>query len=401
MQPEIPLRSLSDAERLDWLRLIRTETIGPVGFRRLLGRYRTAGRVLDALPELSRRTGRAALRAFPVAEAQAELRRADDCGARAIALCEPDYPPLLAAIEDAPPLIYVLGQASVPARPAIAVVGSRNASANGRRLAGQLARDLGAAGFVVVSGLARGIDTAAHQGALAAGTVAVLAGGVDVVYPEENRRLYAEILEGGAVIAEQPPGLQPQARHFPRRNRLISGLARGIVVVEASLHSGSLITARLALEQGREVFAVPGSPLDPRARGGNDLIRQGAQLIETAEDVLRGLSGWRQPGPAVANVDRGGGWPGSWPEDRKAAEAGARDTPPVPAADGFAADDAERIVEGLLSPEPVAVDEIVRGCHLSPAVVNTILLEWELAGRLERHPGNRVALIVTAGDVSA
>ncbi len=398
MQPEIPLRSLSDAERLDWLRLIRTETIGPVGFRRLLGRYRTAGRVLDALPELSRRTGRAALRAFPVAEAQAELRRADDCGARAIALCEPDYPPLLAAIEDAPPLLYVLGQASALVRPAIAVVGSRNASANGRRLAGQLARDLGAAGFVVVSGLARGVDTAAHQGALGTGTVAVLAGGVDVVYPEENRRLYAEILAGGAVIAEQPPGLQPQARHFPRRNRLISGLARGVVVVEASLHSGSLITARLALEQGREVFAVPGSPLDPRARGGNDLIRQGAQLIETAEDVLRGLSGWRQrPLTASSAGDTAEGWP----EDTDAADVATRHTPPAPAPDDREADDPQRMIAGLLSPEPVAVDEIVRGCHLSPAVVNTILLEWELAGRLERHPGNRVALIVTAGDVSA
>jgi DNA processing protein len=361
------------AERLAWLRLIRSEHVGPIAFRRLIERFGTATAALAALPALARRGRSGAPRICPAGEAEAELARAAAAGACLLAWPDPEYPPLLLAIDDAPPLIYVKGNVGrLAADPAVAVVGSRNASLNGRRLAEQIARDLGGAGCTVVSGLARGIDTAAHQGSLRTGTVAVLAGGVDVVYPEQNRDLYRLILdEGGAIVAEQPPGTEPQARHFPSRNRLISGLARGVVVVEASLHSGSLITARLALEQGREVFAVPGSPLDPRARGGNDLIRQGATLTETADDVLRALAG--RPRPAAITT------------------AGP---PAMPATTTLPEDDASvrQTIEGLLSPEPVAVDEIVRECHLSPASVNTILLELELAGRIERHPGNRIAL---------
>lgn len=362
-----------DAERLAWLRLIRSERVGPIAFRHLIEQFGTASAALDALPDLARRGNAGRPRVCSSAEAEAELARARTVGARLLAWPDPDYPPLLLAIDDAPPLLYVLGEVHrLSVEPAVAVVGSRNASLNGRRLAEQIARDLGGAGCVVVSGLARGIDTAAHQGSLRTGTIAVLAGGVDVVYPEQNRELYRQILAvGGAVIAEQPPGTEPQSRHFPPRNRLISGLARGVVVVEASLHSGSLITARLALEQGREVFAVPGSPLDPRARGGNDLIRQGAILTETADDVLRALAGRpRFVTPALR--------------------------PPEPPAAPTAHEDEASMLQtitGLLSPEPVAVDEIVRECHLSPAAVNTILLEMELAGRIQRHPGNRIALV--------
>jgi DNA processing protein len=374
----------NDEERLAWLRLIRSEHVGPITFRRLLDRFGSASAALAALPDLARRGNGGRPRPYPRGEAEAELARARACGARLLAWPDPDYPPLLLAIDDAPPLIYVLGDATRLAAPAIAVVGSRNASLNGRRLAEQLARDLGGSGFVVVSGLARGIDTAAHHGALRTGTAAVLAGGVDIVYPEQNRDLYRRILDaGGAVVAEQPPGTLPQARHFPRRNRLISGLARGVVVVEASLHSGSLITARLALEQGREVFAVPGSPLDPRARGGNDLIRQGATLTETADDVLRALAGR----PAVL--------PSPAPPPARPAAA----TTMASGLDTLVDEPAmrHRVIQ-LLSPAPVAVDEIVRECHLSPAAVNTILLELELAGRIERQSGNRIALIAPASD---
>jgi DNA processing protein len=368
--PTLP--PLNDTERLAWLRLIRSEHVGPISFRRLIERFGTARAALAALPELKRRGG-ARPHVYTAAEAEAELARAEAVGARLLAWPDPHYPPLLLAIDDAPPVIYVLGRVErLAADPVVAIVGSRNASLNGRRLAQHLAHDLGAAGCTVVSGLARGIDTAAHRGSLATGTVAVLAGGVDAVYPDENRDLYRQILESeGAIVSEQPPGTEAQARHFPRRNRLISGLARAVIVVEASLHSGSLITARSALEQGRDVFAVPGSPLDPRARGGNDLIRQGAYLTETAEDVLRTLSTRPRPPADVAVPITTFGVP-----------------PPSEAE----LTNAQSMIEALLSVEPVAVDDVVRACHLSPAVVNTILLELELAGRIERYPGNRVAL---------
>jgi DNA processing protein len=277
----------------------------------------------------------------------------------------------------------MIGAPGILARPAIAIVGTRNASLNGRRLAESLARDLGAAGMVVVSGLARGIDTAAHCGALPTGTIAVVAGGVDVVYPPENRGLQAEIAKQGIVISEMPVGTQLQARHFPRRNRLISGISCGVVVVEAALRSGSLITARYALEQGRDVFAVPGSPLDARARGANDLLRQGAVLTESAEDVLRELGGASDGRPAPLTFPM----PPPAPTQEPARVA-------LPADAELAS--ARRAIAEALSPTPATVDELIRNCQLSHAVVTTVLLEWELAGRLERHSGNRVALVAIA-----
>ncbi|MGH7090654.1 MAG: DNA-processing protein DprA, partial [Stellaceae bacterium] len=291
-----------------------------------------------------------------------------------VAWGEPLYPAALAAVEDAPPLLSVLGRADLLSRHAIAVVGARNASANGRRFARDIASQLGAERLVVVSGLARGIDAAAHQGALATGTAAVIAGGLDIVYPEENRELQQAIATEGVLVAEMPIGMVPQARHFPRRNRIISGLSLGVLVVEAAVRSGALITSRYALEQGREVFAVPGSPLDPRSRGTNDLIRNGARLVETAADILDELA------PILTEP------PG---ERRRAAFAAAAASAP-----------GEHEIEGaqaqllpLLSPTPLPVDELVRQCQLPPALVVTALLELELAGRVERQPGNQVALL--------
>jgi DNA processing protein len=311
-------------------------------------------------------------------EAQAELAALDRLGARLLCWGEPDYPPALAQIDDAPPVLTVLGRPELMLAAMVAVVGARNASANGRRLARELAAGLGEAGVVVISGMARGIDAAAHIGALDTGSVAVVAGGADIVYPEENRGLYDALCERGAVVAELPLGTEPQARHFPRRNRIISGIALGVVVVEAAAKSGSLITARYALEQGREVFAVPGSPLDPRCRGANDLLRNGATLTETADDVVNQLGPLlRGPPPRPAVPKR----PPRLPLERAA---------PAPAPIGE--DNAIALVLEKLSPTPVAVDELVRQCQLSASAVATLLLELELAGRVERHPGNLVSL---------
>ncbi|HEX6865700.1 MAG TPA: DNA-processing protein DprA, partial [Caulobacteraceae bacterium] len=282
--------ALGDAERLAWLRLARTENVGPVTFEQLVGRYGSAERALAALPELSRRGGRIKPLTVPGEdEANRELEAGEKLGARLIASCESDFPKQLAAVDPPPPLIWVRGHLSLLHKPCIAIVGARIASAGGQRFARGLAGQLGAAGQVVVSGMARGIDSAAQEGALPTGTAAVLGGGIDDIYPSENAGLYERLVAEGCVVSESPPGKKAQARDFPRRNRIISGLSLVVVVVEAELKSGSLITARLAAEQGREVFAVPGSPLDPRAKGTNDLIRQGAGLCESAEDVLRAL----------------------------------------------------------------------------------------------------------------
>jgi DNA processing protein len=376
-------RQLNPAERLDWLRLIRTENVGPVTFYQLLHRFGSAGAALEALSSLANRGGRRArLALFPRAAAERELAELDKAGATILAWGEPDYPGALAAIDDAPPLLTVRGDSALLCRPAIAVVGARNASANGRRLARELAGELGRHGYLVASGLARGIDAAAHLGALASGTAAVLAGGVDVVYPPENQELYEAIVDRGAVVAEPAFGTVPQARHFPRRNRIISGLSLGILVVEAAARSGSLITARFALDQGREVFAVPGSPLDPRCRGTNDLIRRGATLTESVEDIVQQLpplppSVTCRP-PTLSELPA---WLGS----------AAVETPAQTL--GEPRDSARAQIAERLGPTPVAVDELVRQCHLSPAMVVTILLELELAGRLERHPGNQVSLL--------
>ena len=363
------------AEHLACLRLIRSENVGPVNYRRLLTRFGTARAALEALPDLARRGGRRRpVKICPADDAERELEAVRQAGAATLALGEPDYPEALAAIEDAPPVVTLCGRHELLASTAVAMVGARNASANGRRLATRLATDLGEAGLTVVSGLARGIDTAAHQGALASGTVAVLAGGVDVVYPPENQGLCDSIREQGLLISEMPLGTVPQARHFPRRNRLISGLSLGVLVVEAAPRSGSLITARLALEQGREVFAVPGSPLDPRARGCNNLLRQGAVLTEEAEDVLRTLDAMRGKRIQPSRAEESGDGPPALPPDSEL-------------------DSARPQVEALLGIAPVMVDELIRQCQLSPAVVQMVLLELEFAGRAERHPGSRIALI--------
>ena len=370
-------RTLSAAERLDWLRLIRSENVGPRTFNRLLERFGSAAAALAALPDMARRGGlRRAITICPKGEAEREMEATQRLGARLIATIEPVYPRFLAALEDAPPLLSVLGNASILAKPMVAMVGARNASLNGRNFARKLAADLGRAGMVVTSGLARGIDTAAHQGALATGTVAVMAGGVDIIYPPENESLWRDIAETGAVVSEMAVGTQPQASYFPRRNRIISGLSLGVVVVEANARSGSLITARFAADQGREVFAVPGSPMDPRAAGPNDLIRNGAVLTESATDVLNVLNDLlRRP---LAEGKRA---------DYRASSASLPDE--------SEADRARTRILELLGPTAVGVDEIIRQCQLSPSVVSWVLLELELAGRLDRHPGNKVSLLIS------
>jgi DNA processing protein len=364
-------RPFTDAERVDWLRLAGTEHVGPVIFAQLLQRFGTARQALAALPTLARRGGRGSAPRVPsVGEAEGQLSAIAAVGGRWIAAAEPAYPALLREIADPPPLISVIGNAALLGRRAVAVVGARNASANGRRLARDIAQGLAAAGLVVVSGLARGIDAMAHEGSLVGGTIAVVAGGADVVYPEENRALHERLKAEGVIVAEMPPGTVPQARHFPRRNRIISGLALGTVVVEAAERSGSLITARFALEQGRDVFAVPGSPLDPRARGCNGLIRDGATLVESAEHVLEGL------GRLARMAETAAGQSLSAPSEPDEKEV----------------DQARSTVLGLLGASPVAVDELIRQCHMSAPAVLAVLLEAELAGRLERHPGNQVSL---------
>ncbi len=375
----IPGRALSQAEKLDWLRLIRSERVGPITFYRLIERFRSAGRALERLPELARRGGGPPPTLCSRAEAEAEMEKVAALGAALIARGEPDYPPLLACVEDAPPLLAVLGHPGLLGKKAVAVVGARNATIGGRRFARGLAADLGNEGYLIVSGMARGIDAAAHEGALERGTVAVLAGGVDVPYPPENAALYDKIRAHGAIVSEIAPGTQPQARHFPRRNRIISGIARGVVVVEASPQSGSLITARFALEQNRDVFAVPGAPGDPRAQGTNGLIRQGAVLTESAADVVAYLAQFGQtrladPGALFRSPEKA--------DDMVNGE----NEPALLAA-------AQKIIVENLGLTPLPVDELIRCCQFSPAVVLTVLLDLEMAGRLERHPGNRVSLL--------
>lgn len=370
---------LADSERIARLRLIRTENVGPVTFRHLLDRFGTAERVLEMLPELARRGGRRRpLRTPTMHDAEREIALNDRQGAALLIIGDPSYPAPLAAIDDAPPVLSVIGDAPFLVRPTMALVGARNASVNGRRLARRWATELGESGYVVASGLARGIDGAAHEGALPTGTVAVLAGGVDQVYPAEHQALYNRITEAGVVVSEAPIGTTAQARHFPSRNRIISGLSLGVLVVEAAKRSGSLITARRALDQGREVFAAPGSPLDPRSAGTNSLLQEGAaHLVQTSDDVRRVLD-------ALPGHDRP-----AFPETegcrQKFAESGS----------AFGTDTTNDKVRGrvldALGPEPAPVDELVRGCQLSAPVVATILLEAELAGQIDRHPGNQVS----------
>ncbi|HEX8642837.1 MAG TPA: DNA-processing protein DprA [Allosphingosinicella sp.] len=357
------------ADMVARLRLVRSENIGPVTFFQLLARFGSAEAAIDAIPDLAARGGGRAPRLVPKTQIEREMEEVDRLGARYLFLGTPPYPPLLAELETAPPALIVQGHLSLLERPAVALVGARNASAAACRYARQLAQTLGAAGPVVVSGLARGIDTAAHDGALASGTIAVIAGGIDIFYPPENEARQRAIASQGLLIAEQAPGVEPRARHFPYRNRIIAGLALGTVVVEAAPRSGSLITARCAAEFGREVMAVPGSPLDPRAQGCNQLIRDGATLIQTAEDVLEAI----EPGQIR---------PFRQPE-----------RPFAPPALGADAEERHRdVVLGLLNVAPVPIDEIIRQADVPAPIVHTVLLELELAGRLERHAGGKVSL---------
>jgi len=357
-----------NAQLVDQLRLVRTPGIGPVTYRQLIGRFGSPEAALAAVPELARRGGGRAPRLATRQEAEREIARVEALGARYLALGQGLYPRSLAELDDAPPLIIVKGDVRLVDRPMVAMVGARNASAAACRFARGLAYELGQSDFVVVSGLARGIDTAAHDGAMETGTIGVIAGGIDVFYPPENEARQKALFERGLVLAEMPPGTEPRARHFPYRNRIIAGLSAGTVVVEAAPRSGSLITARLAAEAGREVMAVPGSPLDPRAQGCNQLIRQGATLVQNAADVVEALA------PLQSRV-------------------AASSTPFDPAPQLEEPDD--RLIgaiDGLLGPSPVPVDEIIRLSGGSAGAVQMALLELDLAGRLERHAGNKVSL---------
>ena len=365
------------SEKFDWLRLIRSDNVGPITFYKLLERFGTAKAALDALPDLAKRGGaKRVLKACPKSQVEREIEGLEKLGGTLITRAEDTYPPLLAHIDDAPPILSVLGHVHLLRKRTVAVIGARNASLNGRNFARRISMELGQAGLLVASGLARGLDTAAHQGSLATGTIAVVGGGVDVIYPKENDTLYNEIKDQGTIISEVAFGTKPIARHFPPRNRIISGLARGTLVVEASMRSGSLITARMALEQNREVFAVPGAPSDPRAQGCNRLIKQGAYLIQNVEDILE-----------VLNNHMDSGLQARKPLDYQ------QQAQPTPGDKelGTARDE----IQIMLSPSPVTVDELVRNCQFSPSTVSLVLLEMELAGRLERHAGNRVALLET------
>jgi DNA processing protein len=356
----------TEAERFARLRLARTARIGPVHFAQLLIRFGSALRALDALPDIVRRNGGGFI-AAPADKVEAEMTRGQAIGARLISLGDADYPGLLAQADAAPPILWGLGPGLPVRRKAIAVVGARNASAAGQKMAFVLSRELGEAGFTIVSGLARGIDARAHEASLATGTVAVLGGGIDDIYPPENTALYDRVKAGGLILSESPPGYTARAQDFPRRNRIISGLSLGTIVVEAELRSGSLITARLAAEQNREVFAVPGSPLDPRSKGCNDLLRQGANLCESAEDVIRALEaqmGFDSPAP-VYRPD--------FPE-ATAASAGTVETD---------ISQAGKMLLGLVSPVPTSRDDLLRLSGFPPYVALAALSELEIAGRIE------------------
>jgi DNA processing protein len=360
---------LTDEQRIDWLRLIRSDRVGPHTFRSLINHFGSARSALERLPELARRGGaQRPGRICSEDDARSEIAAGKRIGVSLVAPGEAGYPPRLAMLDDAPPLLGIRGAVGVLMRPVIAIVGSRNASGAGLKFAGTLARDLADAGFVIASGLARGIDQAAHRASIGGGTIAVLAGGHDRIYPPEHEDLLAALLETGAAISEMPLGHVPRARDFPRRNRLISGVALGVVVVEAALRSGSLITARIAAEQGREVFAVPGSPLDPRAAGTNGLIKQGATLTTEASDVINAVE----------------------PIMERPIELHEPDDEPLTSEPG--ASDRARIID-LLGPTPVLLDDLIRMAGTSPAITRTVLLELELAGRLERHGGGLVSLI--------
>lgn len=364
-------RDDTDAARLAWLRLSRSRNVGPSTFRRLIARYGGAAAALEALPGLAAKGGAKTYQACSLRQGEEEMARAQDAGAVMLRLGRPGYPEKLAEIPDPPPFLWALGRTELAAEPTVAVIGARNASSLGLRMARTLAADLGAAGYVIASGLARGIDAAAHEAAMATGTAAVLAGGVDTVYPRENEALAGRLREEGLMLSEAPMGMEPQGRHFPRRNRIVSGLSAGTVLIEAAARSGSLITARFALEQGREAMAVPGAPLDPRAEGCNELIRQGAALIRGAGDVLEALEAPRSLT--------------GFAEEQALFEHPVEEAaPPDPAL-------AARIA-AMLGPAPVDIDHLARDLNVAAAALAAALMELELAGAVERHAGGMVAL---------
>ncbi len=379
-----PPTSVEDA--LAWLRLLRSRRVGVTTFFKLMHEHGTAQAALDALPEVARAAGVHDYRPCPPQVAEAELDRARRAGARMIAFGSADYPQALATIPDPPPILWAIGDIALLKRPMVAMVGARNASSLGLRMARKLAGELADAGYVVVSGLARGIDTAAHLAALDGGTIAVMAGGVDVIYPRENTVLGDEIAARGLRLSEQPPGMEPQARHFPRRNRIISGLAQALVVVEAAAKSGSQITARAALDQGREVLAVPGHPFDARAAGCNMLIRDGATLVRGTRDVLEVLAPIQADEPAVGKVHA------SAPQPPTPAE-------PAPPAPGRAPRSQPEIralhqqILDRLGPSPLGEDQLIRDLDLPAASVTPELVTLELEGRIERHAGGVVTLV--------
>lgn len=373
----LPVATLGPDEQLACLRLIRSDNVGPVTFRELINTYGGAGKALEALPSIARRAGRGKpIRICPAHQAKAELEAAQACGAQPIFTIEPNYPARLAMLDAPPPLLYVKGRTGLLNAPSVAIVGSRESSAAGVKLARHFAKGLGDAGYVVVSGLARGIDGAAHETALARGTVAVLAGGLDIVYPPEHRTLQERIAAEGCLVSEQRPGFIPRGQDFPKRNRIISGIANGVIIVEAAARSGTLVTARYAAEQGREVFAVPGHPLDPRAEGTNRLIKNGATLVTEVGDVLSilaPLTGLREapPGPAP------------FPQPVL--------PPPLPPPE-FGDQDRDRVWQAL-GPAPVDVGAVIEATGLPVRVVQIALMELELAGRLTRPGPGLVAAL--------
>jgi len=370
----VKAKPLAVNEQLARFRLAQSENIGPITFRQLLARFGSAEIALEALPDLARRGGaRRSIRIFPKDRAREIFDQIAAMDCFFLFLGDDKYPEPLAASEDAPPFLVAKGHAHMLGKKTLAIVGARNASVNGQRMAQNLASELGANGFVIASGLARGIDTHAHLGSIESGTIAVLGGGIDVYYPKENIALQDKIAEEGLLLSEHVPGTKPQAQHFPRRNRIISGLSLGVVVVEAALRSGSLITARLALEQGREVFAVPGHPMDPRARGPNSLIRSSALLIESADDILEALKERLKTPLSDPTKDLFDGWDGVHQDIENIEET--RD-----------------LVLQMLSPSPTPVDDLLRHGKLTAPVLLTILLELELAGLVKRHPGNKASL---------
>lgn len=413
---------LPQSERLARMRLARSINIGPVTFRKLLDRFGSAREAIEALPDITRNSGiRRKITLASRDDTVAEIERARDSNARPVIFGDPEYPRLLARIEDAPPYFYAIGRLELLSRTAIGIVGTRNASANGCGFARKISHDLVAAGYAVVSGMARGIDGAAHSAALdisnedGGGTIAVLGGGVDIVYPREHQELYDQICQYGLVISEMPPGLTPQARHFPRRNRIISGLSAGTVVIEAGRNSGSLITARFAADQGRDVFAVPGSPTDPRAAGPNSLIRDGAILCDSVDVILDALRlaekntqlfesfhhfntdarrddiNTAQPDydDIIFSLDRDAEISNLKKQDQNIEKQNETSTSKN-IKTGM--DEGEKIFD-LLSTSPLLIDELIRTSNMPANRVSTILIELELAGRVERHPGNRVSRI--------